>query len=216
MSAAMNTRLFQISALCVIVFLSTLGANGQAVNATLLGTVTDATGASVPSAKVTITEVNTGISHTGQTNESGNYTFPDMPPGLYSVTIEASGFKTETRRDITLLVNSSTRADVQMQPGNVSERVEVTGAPELLQTDRADTSLKLETQLVEDAPLGDNRNFQSLLNLVPGTAPATFQHSQFFNAASSLQTEVNGQMREGNNFLIEGTDDNERTGLLQI
>lgn len=216
MSAAMNTRLFQISALCVIMVFAALSAYGQAVNATLLGTVTDASGASVPSAEVTITEVNTGISHTGQTNESGHYTFPDMPPGLYSVTVETSGFKTETRRDVTLLVNTSTRVDVQMQPGNVSERIEVTGAPELLQTDRADTSLKLETQLVEDAPLGDNRNFQSLLNLVPGTAPATFQHSQFFNAASSLQTEVNGQMREGNNFLIEGTDDNERTGLLQI
>jgi hypothetical protein len=68
-----------------------------------------------------------------------------------------------------------------------------------------------------DAPLiSSNRNFQSLLNLVPGVAPVTEQHSQFFNAASSLQTEVNGQMRQGNNFMIEGTDDNERTGLLQI
>jgi hypothetical protein len=54
------------------------------------------------------------------------------------------------------------------------------------------------------------------LNLAPGTAPASFQHSQFFNASSSLQTQVNGQMREGNNYLIEGTNDNERTGLLQI
>jgi len=69
---------------------------------------------------------------------------------------------------------------------------------------------------VEDAPLATNRNFQGLLNLAPGTAPASFQHSQFFNASSSLQTQVNGQFREGNNYLIEGTDDNERTGLLQI
>ena len=63
---------------------------------------------------------------------------------------------------------------------------------------------------------GHAAEFQSLLNLVPGTTPATFQHSQFFNAASSLQTEVNGQMRQGNNYQIEGIDDNERTGLLQI
>ncbi len=69
---------------------------------------------------------------------------------------------------------------------------------------------------MQDAPLGNNRNFQSLLNLIPGTAPAVFQHSQFFNASSSLQTEVNGQGRLGNNYLIEGVDDNERTGLLQI
>ena len=133
MSAAMNTRLFQISALCAVVFLA-LSAYGQAVNATLLGTVNDPTGSVVPSAKVTVTEVNTGINHTGRTNESGNYTFPDLPPGFYSVTIEVSGFKTETRRDITLLVNSSTRVDVRLQTGNVSERIEVTGEVSLLQT----------------------------------------------------------------------------------
>jgi outer membrane receptor protein involved in Fe transport len=204
--------------LCALLALA-LGAGNlaaQAVNATLLGTVTDPSGAVVVNAKVTATEVNTGISHTDQSNASGNFTFPDMPPGQYQVTVEMAGFKKEVRRDITVLVNSSTRVDVQVQPGNVSESVEVTGAPALLETDRADTGRKVEVQLVEDAPLGNNRNFQSLLNLVPGTAPATFQHSQFFNASSSLQTEVNGQMREGNNYLIEGTDDNERTGLLQI
>jgi hypothetical protein len=188
----------------------------QAVNATLLGTVTDSSGASVASAKVTATEVTTGVSHPGQTNGSGNYTFPDMPPGAYEVTVEAPGFKKEQRKDITVLVDTNTRVDVQLQPGSVNETIEVTGAPPLLQTDSASTGEKLDTTLVEQTPLGNNRNFQSLLNLVPGTAPATFQHSQFFNAASSLQTEVNGQMREGNNYMIEGTDDNERTGLLQI
>jgi hypothetical protein len=213
----MKTRfLYSLCALFALVFLVTPHLSGQAVNATLLGTVTDATGSVVPRAKVTVTEVNTGVSHAAQTNESGNYTFPDLPPGQYSVTAETAGFKTETRRDVTLLVNTSTRIDVQLQPGNISEHIEVTGVPALLETDRADTGLKVEMQLVEDAPLGDNRNFQSLLALVPGSSGVTFQHSQFFNAASSLQTEINGQMRQGNNFMIEGTDDNERTGLLQI
>ncbi len=212
----MKTRLFRTSAFCALFFFLATVAYGQAVNATILGVVTDATGAILPNAKVIIADVNTGVSHTVTTNESGNYTFPDLPPGQYNVTAEVTGFKTETRRDVTLLVNSSTRVDMQLQPGNISEHVEVTGAPALLETDRADTGRKIEVQLVEDAPLGDNRNFQSLLNLVPGTTPATFQHSQFFNASSSLQTEVNGQLREGNNYLIEGTDDNERTGLLQI
>src|SRR5271166_5259480 len=191
-------------------------AHSQAVNATLLGAVTDSTGAIIPGAKVVVTEVNTNISHTGKTNESGNYTFPDLPPGDYSVRVEIAGFKAETRTNVALLVNTSTRVDVQLQPGNVSESVIVSAAPALLETDRADTGRKLEEVLVVDVPLGTNRNFQSLLNLVPGTAPASFQHSQFFNASSSLQTEVNGQMRMGNNYLIEGTDDNERTGLLQI
>jgi hypothetical protein len=188
----------------------------QAVNATLLGTVTDSSGAVVPNAKITITETQTAVNHTAQTNDSGNYIVPNLPPGVYAVVVEATGFKKETQRDITLLVDTSMRVDVQLQPGSVSESVEVTGAPPLLQTDSASTSEKLQTQLVENVPLGTNRNFQSLLNLVPGVAPVTFQHSQFFNASSSLQTEVNGQMRQGNNFMIEGTDDNERTGLLQI
>ena len=191
-------------------------ANAQAVNATLLGTVTDASGAVVANAKVIVTETNTAVSRTGETNGSGNYVFPDLPPGQYSVAVEMSGFKKETRTKVDLLVNSSTRVDVQLQPGNVSESVEVTASLPALVTDRADTGRQVDIAVVQNAPLGNNRNFQSLLNLAPGTSPASFQHSQFFNASSSLQTEVNGQMRQGNNYLIEGTDDNERTGLLQI
>ena len=98
----------------------------------------------------------------------------------------------------------------------MTETVEVTGAPPLLQTDRADTGAQLEVVHTASLPLGTQRNYQSLLNLVPGTTRASFQHSQFFNAASSLQTEVNGQMRMGNSYQIEGVDNNERTGLLQI
>jgi hypothetical protein len=189
---------------------------GQAVNATLLGTVTDSSGASVADAKVTITETNTGISHTSQTNESGNYVFPDLPPGTYRVIAEQSGFKRESRAGIDLIVNSSERVDLVLQPGNMSETITVEAETPILQTERADTGRKLDTVLTENIPLGTNRNFQNLLNIVPGTTRATFQHSQFFNASSSLQTEVNGQLREGNNYQIEGIDDNERTGLLQI
>ncbi len=206
----------RLSALCALLSSFAASCYGQAVNATLLGTVTDATGAVVAGAKVTITEVNTGVSHTGQTNESGNYTFPDLPPGQYSVTVEMAGFKTQTQPGISLLVNTSTRVDAKLEPGNITEHVEVSGTAELLETDRADTGRQIETVLLADSPLGVNRNFQTLLNLAPGTTPATFQHSQFFNASSSLQTEVNGQLRMGNNYQIEGIDDNERTGLLQI
>jgi hypothetical protein len=106
--------------------------------------------------------------------------------------------------------------DVALTPGAVTETIEVTGAPPLLQTDRADTGAKIESILTAALPLTTNRNYQALLNLVPGTTRATFQHSQFFNATSSLQTEVNGQMRQGNSYQIEGIDNNERTGLLQV
>jgi len=206
--------------LCLAVLLAILCASpafSQAVNATLLGNVTDISGAVVPNAKVIITEVDTGVSRTGQTNESGNYSFPNLPPGNYSVSVEASGFKKETRKDITVQVDTTTRTDLQLSPGALTETIEVTGAPPILQTDSASTGEKIERTVLSEAPLiSANRNYQSLLNLVPGVAPVAEQHSQFFNAQSSLQTEVNGQLRMGNNFMIEGTDDNERTGLLQI
>ena len=206
-----------MAALAVLILVTfSAPAKGQAVNATLLGTVTDSSGAAVANAKVTITETNTGISHSSQTNDSGNYVFPDLPPGMYTVTAEQSGFKRESRQRIDLIVNTTERVDLVLQPGNVNETVTVEAETPILQTERADTGRKLETVLTENVPLGTNRNFQNLLNIVPGTTRATFQHSQFFNASNSLQTEVNGQLRQGNNYQIEGIDDNERTGLLQI
>jgi hypothetical protein len=188
----------------------------QAVNATLLGTVTDSSGAAVANAKITITETNTNISRNSDTNDSGNYVFPDLPPGTYTVTAQQSGFKRETRVGIDLVVNSTERVDLVLAPGNVSETITVEAETAILQTERADTGRKLDTVLTENIPLAVNRNYQNLLNIVPGTTRATPQHSQFFNASSSLQTEVNGQLREGNNYQIEGIDNNERTGLLQI
>src|SRR6267378_4305283 len=204
-----------LAALGVLLF-SSPGALGQAVNATLLGTVTDSSAGAVANVKVTITETNTGISRTSQTNESGNDVFPDLPPGTYTVTAEQPGFKRASRVGIDVIVNTTERVDLVLEPGSTSETITVEAETPILQTERADTGRKLETVLTENVPLGTNRNFQNLLNIVPGTTRATFQHSQFFNASSSLQTEVNGQLREGNNYQIEGIDNNERTGLLQI
>jgi len=117
--------------------------------------------------------------------------------GRYEVTVEQSGFKKESRRDINVEFNSSTRVDVQLQPGSVNETVVVSGEAAILQTDRTDTGRSIDAQMIEELPLGVNRNFQSLLDLVPGTSVETFQHSQAFNAPSSLQTNVNGQPRTG-------------------
>src|SRR5882724_10576262 len=214
-------RLFLWSASAVFLLAIILGVSsaplaGQAVNATVLGTVSDSTGAAVANAKVTITETNTNISRSTQTNDSGNYVFPDLPPGTYRVTAEQTGFKRASRAGIDVVVNTTSRIDLDLQTGDVTETITVEAETPILQTERADTGRKIETILTENIPLGTNRNFQNLLNLVPGTTRATFQHSQFFNASSSLQTEVNGQLRQGNNYQIEGIDDNERTGLLQI
>src|SRR5580692_6851270 len=132
----------------------------QEVNATLVGTVTDATGAVVPGAKITATESQTNVSRITVTNESGNYTFPNLPPGSYVVTVEAQGFKREMRRDVTVQVDSTTRSDLQLNPGSVSETIVVKGEQALLQTDTASTGVKMDTTMVQDTPLiSSNRNF---------------------------------------------------------
>ncbi|MDZ4798583.1 MAG: carboxypeptidase regulatory-like domain-containing protein [Bryobacteraceae bacterium] len=187
---------------------------GQAVNGTLLGTVTDASGATVPGAKVLIAEQNTGVNRSAVTTSAGYYAFPDLQPGVYTVTVERTGFKKAVRQNVEVLVNSTMRVDSQLQTGDVTETVSVTAEAPLLQTDRSDTGRKIETQQLADMPLGTNRNFQNLLNLVPGTTRAFRPHSVFFNAQGSLSTQVNGQSRLANNVQLEGIDNNHRTGLL--
>src|SRR5215472_9444234 len=111
---------------------------GQAVNATLLGAVTDSSGAAVGNAKVTITETNTGISRTSQTNESGNYVFPDLPPGMYKVIAELAGFKRASRVGIDVIVNTTERVDLVLEPGNITDTITVEAEIPILQTERAD------------------------------------------------------------------------------
>jgi len=119
---------------------------GQAVNATLLGTVTDTTGAVVGKAKVTLTETTTGASRTSVTNESGNYEFPSIPPGLYEVLVENPGFKKQARRDVEVTVNSTVRVDLRLEPGATSETVVVTAEIPILQMDRADVGREMDSR----------------------------------------------------------------------
>jgi len=186
---------------------------GQAVNGTLLGTVNDSTGATVPNAKVTAVETQTGLTHETKSNESGNYTFPDMPPGSYSITAEATGFKKNTHSNIDLLTNSTTRVDIDLVTGSVTETVLVTEAPPVLQTDRADISTAITSTQIAELPLASGNSFQSLLNTVPGMAPVVFNNSQFFNANNDLSTNANGQSSYVNLYQIEGIDDDQRTGI---
>ena len=203
-------------ALLVIVALMSGPARGQAVNATLLGTVTDESGGVVAAAKITITEMKTSIVHMATTNDSGNYEVADLAPGQYEVAAEKQGFKKAVHSNVDVLVNTDTRINLVLQPGTAQETVIVSAEIPLLQTDRADVGQKIEERQAEDLPLGFNRNFQGLLNLVPGTTRAHREHSAFFNAQDSLRTEVNGQSGLANNLEFEGLNDNERTGLLSI
>ena len=162
-------KMLQLSAAFLFIGLQ---AFGQAVNGSLVGTVTDSSGALVLNAKVALTETRTGIAQSTATNQSGNYSFPALPPGSYRVEVELAGFRKAVRAGIDVLVNSTMRADFELTPGAVTEVVNVSADAAILQTDRSDTGRKIETRQLADLPLTYNRNFQSLLNLVPGAIRA--------------------------------------------
>jgi hypothetical protein len=186
---------------------------GQAVSGTLLGTVTDSTGAVVPNATVTIVLTGQSAQYQTVTNGSGDYTVPNLPSGAYAVTVVAQGFKKETRSNIVLATNTTTRVDVNLVTGSTTETVEVTTAPPELQTDRADISSTIEQGQIGSLPLSSGNSFQSLLNTVPGMAPIVFNNSQFYNANNDLSTNANGQSSYVNLYQIEGIDDDQRTGI---
>jgi len=188
----------------------------QAVNGNMLGTITDQSKAAVPGATVTITELKSGAVKTATTNESGLFDFEARQPGTYSVSATLSGFKEAKVESVNLVVNSTVRVDMSLTVGATNETVTVNAAPEVLKTDRADVAIDITSQQAEDLPLGTNRNVQGLVALVPGATKPRLVHSNFFNAQASLSTEVNGQSRLANNTEIEGVDDNERSGLLQV
>lgn len=187
----------------------------QATNGELLGTIKDSSGGVIP-AKIVITEINTGIHHQTVANADGNYTFPSLPPGTYRIEASFQGFKTAIQAQVPVAVNSTERIDLTLQPGQVEQSVTVSSAPPVLQTDRADTGRHIPPVAIHDLPIGTNRNVQSLLILVPGASKPYIPHSKFFDSQGSLSTSVNGQSRISNSTLIDGINDDERTGLLQV
>jgi hypothetical protein len=207
-------RLLLLTLICISAH--TVG-TGQAVKGSLLGSITDLNGAAAAGATVTATEVRTNITLTTTANQAGNYVFSNLKDGVYRVEASLSGFKKVVRENVEVQVNTTVRADLTLQLGEVSETVTIeAGAGPLLQTDRADTGRLIEAKQVAELPLGFNRNFQGLLVTVPGATRPSRPHSEFFNPQDSLESKVNGQSRLSNNFMIEGVDNNHKTGLLTV
>lgn len=201
--------------LLLAVFLCVAGQEtfAQAVTGTIVGTVTDASGAVVPKAQVLIDLVGQSSTQTTITNDSGNYTEPNLPSGTYRVTVSAPGFKKSVLENISVETNTTARVDVTLATGSTSESVTVTTAPPELQTDRADISTTIEQRQISNLPLSSGNSFQSLLTTVPGMAPVVFNNSQFYNANNDLSVNANGQSSYVNLYQIEGIDDDQRTGI---
>ena len=192
--------------LCAL-FALPLGA--QTVTGSLVGHVVDASAAAVPEVKVVAVEVNRGTFRTAVTNESGSYVISSMDPGIYKVTIEQPGFKTFVKDSVEIAIDSTVRVDAQLQLGAVNESVEVKANVLEIQTDRGDIIQRVDSHQVENLPLSLDRNYQSLMEMIPGsTAPATIG-SNFGNPSGSLAMYVNGQNNRYNSFQLDGTINNE-------
>ncbi|MBV8833550.1 MAG: TonB-dependent receptor, partial [Acidobacteriaceae bacterium] len=181
-------------------------ASAQQVFGRIFGTVTDATGGAVQNAKITITDQNKGTQFDATTNESGNYEKGQLIPGSYTVDIEAPGFSKQQFKDITVQVDNAARVDASLQPGNVSQTVEVTAAAPTLQADRADVQTTFTSKQLVDLP-SVGRNAQAFSLLAPGAVTiGSFAHAASEDPQGSAQIQINGQHFSGTGYQLDGTE----------
>ena len=128
-------------------------AAAQAVRGTLLGNITDSSGAAIPGATVTIIETQTNLTTSTVTNDSGVYTFPNLKDGIYRIEAELSGFRKTVRDRVQLDVNTTVRVDLSLQPGELTETVDVSAETPALQTDRTDTGRIIQGEQIAAMPL---------------------------------------------------------------
>lgn len=204
-----------VIALALCAGLASMPLSAQVLKGQILGTISDQTGAVVPGVKITVTEVKTNFQRSGDTNEAGNFFFVNLDPGEYKVEAEKQGFSKSLRSGIDLQPNTTARVNFELVPGAVTQVIDVSAsAVPLLQTDRADTGGKIEAAQLTQMPMLYNRNYQSLLVLVPGVGRPFRPHSEFYNSHDSLSVRVNGQGRQFNNFQIEGIENKIDNGNL--
>jgi hypothetical protein len=193
---------------------ATIGsAFGQMTTGTILGRVTDTSGASIPGAKVTITNTGTGISKSFVTGSDGSYVVPYLIPGMYAVSAEKQGFRMVTKSGIVLEVGQTARIDMTLPVGSVTQQVTVRTQSPLLQTQSSEQGTVIAGQKIVSMPL-NLREFAALVNLTPGTTPNAVGGdigSGFGpdNPQAIDSSSVNGLESDANNWTIDGISDNE-------
>ncbi len=182
-------------------------AKAQTFRGTILGTVTDSSGAAVAGASVTVKNTDTGLTRTVATAQDGSFGAPELPIGNYSLTVEKSGFKTGVVSGIRVEVSSERRADVVLQPGEVAQRIEVSGESlPLVETTSNTLGGVFESKQVEDLPI-NGRDYTKLLINVPGAAGEP--NGAGDSPGSFGYVAVNGNRGRANNFMLDGTDEND-------
>jgi hypothetical protein len=203
----------QQSLVLVALLLVSSAAFAQLTTADILGTVTDNTGAVIPGAAVTLTNLDTHEQRATTTNGSGDYSFTLLPTGHYSVTVKSSGFKLSSTDNLAVEAGDRARADAHMELGSEAQTIEVQAQTPLLQADNATVSSTVTAKAVQDLPL-NGRNFIQLVQLVPGAneGPGNGLTSggRPDDRRSTSGFSVNGQDDTLNNYVVDGIDDNER------
>lgn len=198
---------------CVILALALWGfpnaARAQVLYGSITGDVIDPSKAAVPGAHVEAVDVATGVSHQTTTNAGGIYRFEDIQPGIYKVTVSAANFGAKAVENIRVEANNVARVDVELALAQQAVTVTVTEAAPLLQTDKADVHTDLTRREVDElASAGSQgRNFQALLQLIPGAGLASETNSLAGNPERAMNTNVNGQSNQGVNTRIDGVQD---------
>src|ERR1700738_965118 len=203
---------FHIALYCIFALLVSCScsiAMGQTITGSITGTVSDATGASVVGAKVTATNIDTGVETPTTTNADGVYTLRFLQIGQYKITIAAEGFGPVSIGPFKLEVGQEAKVDAKLKVGSLTENVVVTGAAPILNTENPSTGASITAQQATELPL-QARNFSSLTTLVAGavaTSPANANNvgrptynSGFF---------VNGNREQTNNYTLDGVDIND-------
>jgi hypothetical protein len=192
---------FFLTMLCGAV---TSPALAQVLYGSVIGTVTDQSDAIIPSAGVTLTNKDTGLSKETLTDESGRYSLVNILPGRYNLKISAKGFRTFSQTDVEVSPNTVGRVDIRMEVGQVNEQVSVEASATQLQTEKSDTHSEIVSRAITSLPLNNYRNYQTLINLVPGATPAAFQNSITDTPGRALTTNINGTNRNSNVTRIDG------------
>src|ERR1035437_8633428 len=160
---------------CLAVFALAYPARAQVLYGSIVGTVQDETGGVVPNATVTIANTSTGQSRETTTTDDGAYLFVDVAAGSYSLTTTAKGFRTSRTNNVEVTINAVARQDMRLRVGERTETVTVEASAIAIQADSADVHVSLMSQQVTQLPLSGYRNYQTLINLVPGATPANYQ-----------------------------------------
>jgi hypothetical protein len=180
-------------------------ARAQVLYGSIVGNVADATKAAVPGATVTIVHKETNLARESSTSADGTYRFVNVQPGTYTVRVALAGFKESVKENVPVSANAVSRVDFGLEVGQLTEAVSVQAERTLLQTDSGSVTAELKSKEITSLPLGNYRNYQTLLNLVPGTTPAAFQNAVTDTPARALTTNVNGTARNNNNTRLDGT-----------